>query len=57
MTSKKKIYSKYIAELRKINKNYGIEKVKSLKKLHIKNNKFKSFLKILIKKDFLFYFK
>ena len=54
---KKKIYSKYIAELRKINKNYGIEKVKSLKKLHIKNNKFKSFLKILIKKDFLFYFK
>jgi hypothetical protein len=54
---KKKIYLKYIEELRKINKSYGIEKVKFLKKLHIKNNKFKSFLNILIKKDFLFYFK
>lgn len=54
---KKKIYSKYIEELRKISKSCGIEKVKFLKKLHIKNNKFKSFLNILVKKDFLFYFK
>ena len=50
------IYLKYIKELYKINKGFNKKKIIS-KKLHIKNNKLRSLLNIIIKKDYLFYFK
>jgi hypothetical protein len=53
---KKKIYLKYIKELKEINMKYKIKK-DNIKKLHIKGNKINSLLNIIIKKDFLFYFK
>jgi hypothetical protein len=53
---KKHIYLKYIAELNTINKSYSKKKTR-IKKLHIKSNKLISFINIIIKKDFLFYFK
>jgi hypothetical protein len=52
----KKIYIKYIKELKEINMKYKIKKI-NIKKLHIKGNKINSLLNIIIKKDFLFHFK
>lgn len=53
---KKHIYTKYIAELYEIDKSYNKKKIK-IKKLHIKSNKLISLLNIILKKDFLFYFR
>ena len=53
---KQLIYSKYLKELRYVKKKYKIRSVKVKKKLHFKDNKFKSFFNIIIKKDFLFYY-
>jgi hypothetical protein len=53
---KKKIYLKYIKELYEINKQYNIRKVNH-KRFHIRGNKLHSLFNIIMKKDFLFYFK